>query len=81
MKLLVIENTNKYKEGEEINSSDCKFTKEGLIYENNFLDKKKYVTLTEEISPEDLKKIKSIIEKKLLLMFWRLYTKSKFILR
>lgn len=81
MKLLVIENTNKYTEGTEIESKDCKIMPEGLIHENNFLDKKKYVTLNEEISNEDLVKISNLIDKKLRLMFWRLYTKSKFILQ
>lgn len=81
MKLLVIENTNKYESGVEIESADCKITSEGLIHENNFLDKKKYVTLNEEISNEDLVKISNLIDKKLRLMFWRLYTKSKFILQ
>jgi len=81
MKLLIIEDTNKYKIGKTLEFDECEFIKEGLLHNNNFLEKNKYVILREELTPEDLQKISVIIDRKLVKMFWRLYTKSKFILQ
>ena len=68
MKLLIIEDSNKYSEGLEINSKDCKFISEGLLYNDVFISKKKYITLQEEISKEDLIKISNLFDKKLKLI-------------
>ena len=76
MKVIILEDTNKYKSGEilEVDKAD-----NDLYINNNFISKNNYIT--EDLTEKDLIKVKELIDKKFKLFFWRLYTKSKIVLQ
>lgn len=79
MELLIIKDTLQYKEGDIVTPS--KTLKEGAYSGDNFISKKNYIILKEALSNEDLAIINTIIKKKFSILFWRLYTRSQFLLK
>ncbi len=79
MELLVTKDTLGFKEGDIINPS--RTLKEGAYSGDNFISRKNYIVLKESLTNEDLAIINTIIKKKFSILFWRLYTRSQFLLK
>lgn len=75
MKVIVLKESFFYKKGQLI---EGKKTKGGFVDGENFINESDFIN--EEITKDDEKKIKDIIKTQLELMFWRLYTKSSFLI-
>lgn len=80
MKIIIIKETLKYKVGDILDIKINNLIKEGVNYNSDFISKSNYIILKEELTPEDIKKIEQIFDKKIIKLFWRLYTKAKIIL-
>ncbi len=74
MKVIILKESFYYKPGDVV---EVKKISGGVIHENNFIKEKDYIT--EELTKEDQKKIKDMIKAQLEILFWRLYTKSPFL--
>lgn len=61
---------------------DGEETKNGIVTaEGHFIQKSDYITLNEELTSQDERKIRDMIRDQLELFFWRLYTKKSFLLK
>lgn len=79
MELLVIKDTNKFKEGDIVKTN--KIIREGAYSNNEFISRKNFIVLKETLNQQDLDIIDSIIKKKFSILFWRLYTRAQFLLK
>lgn len=75
---VVLESTYFFKQGQIIESYDKQ--ENGIIYEGHFIPKEKFITLNEQLSLVDEKRVKDIIRAQLKYFFWQLYTKQSFML-
>lgn len=73
-KIFITEDTYLFKQGEVY--ENFTYTLNGVLIENNFINKKNYIVLKEKLSSEDEKRVREIIKQQLSRLLWNMYTKQ-----
>jgi hypothetical protein len=76
-KVIILKNGNGYKKGQLVES--YVETKKGIVSGKNYIPKSDFVYLNEKLSRADEEEVRKMIKELLKKMFWRLYTRSSFI--
>lgn len=76
--ILILEDSFKFKKGRIL--LEYSEIKEGIKVGNDFLPKKSFIQLNENLSPADEKRVKELIKGQLKYFFWQLYTKSNYMI-
>lgn len=76
--ILILEDSFKFKKGRIL--LEYSEIKEGIKVGNDFLPKKSFIQLNENLSPADEKRVKELIKSQLKYFFWQLYTKSNYMI-
>lgn len=76
--ILILEDSFRFKKGKIL--SEYTEVNEGVSIGKDFLPKRSYIQLNENLSPADEKRIKDLIKTQLKYMFWQMYTKNNYLL-
>ena len=76
--IIITESSNYFKKGQLIDEYTNE--DEGIKIKEHFIPKKSFISLNENLTPADERKVKALIKKQLKYLFWNLYTKNNFML-
>lgn len=77
-KVFILKESNYFKLGEEVEGIELE---DGIRVGEHFLSKDQAVVLSEALTKADEEKIRRLVREMLKKMFWRLYTRSAFIVK
>lgn len=75
--ILILKDGNGYKKGQLVENYVT--TKKGIMTGKNYVPKTDFVFLTEKLSKQDEDEVRRLVRELLKRMFWRMYTRSGFI--
>lgn len=78
MEIIITKESFYYKKGQVLT---CEQRGDKLFHNDNYLDKSQYLKLNEALSPADAKEVTKIVTDIIEQMFWRMYTRSAFLLK
>ena len=77
-KLFIVEDSGYFKLGQEV---DGLCVKDGAYVGEHYLTKEQFIPISEALNKTDEEKIRRMVREMLKKMFWRLYTRSAFIVK
>jgi len=77
-KLFIIEQSNYFQFGQEV---DGLCVENGAYVGEHYLPKEQFIPINEALTKADEEKIRRMVREMLKKMFWRLYTRSAFIVK
>jgi len=77
-KLFIIEDSNYFKTTQEVEGM---LSEGGALVGEHYLPKEQFIVINEALTKVDEEKIRRLVREMLKKMFWRLYTRSAFIVK